>query len=64
MDAEGNKLFPRGEISDRGRQSLVVTAVLTSLATLAVALRLWARAGMLKIMGPEDWFILVALVRQ
>ncbi|RJE18659.1 integral membrane protein [Aspergillus sclerotialis] len=59
-DGTGRHLFARDNISDRGRQSLVVTAVLTSLATVVVALRIYARAGILKIMGREDWIILVA----
>lgn len=61
-DGTGRHLFPRDNISDRGRQSLVVTAVLTSLATVIVALRMYARAGILKSIGREDWTILVAWV--
>lgn len=36
--------------------------MLTCLATVVVALRIYARAGIMKIMGHEDWAILVALV--
>lgn len=41
----------------------MVTTVLTGLAAVVVAMRLYARLGLLKIMGREDWTILVALVR-
>ncbi|KAI9928347.1 hypothetical protein MW887_002385 [Aspergillus wentii] len=47
---------------DRGQRALVVTAVLTSLAIVVVAMRLYARLGLMKIMGREDGSILIALV--
>lgn len=46
----------------RGQRALVVTTVLTGLATLVVAMRLYARVGIMKIMGREDWAVLFALV--
>lgn len=64
MTGEETKLAPRTGVSDRGRQALVVTTVLTGLAAIVVAMRLYARLGLLKIMGREDWTIVVALVRQ
>ncbi|RMJ25131.1 integral membrane protein [Aspergillus sp. HF37] len=61
MAGDETRLSPRTGVSDRGRQALVVTTVLTGLAAIVVAMRLYARLGLLKIMGREDWTILVAL---
>lgn len=65
MDAElgYHLLFPRDDdAASRGRRALVVTAVLTALSTVIVAMRIYARVGLIKIMGREDWTILIALV--
>lgn len=35
-------------------------AVILTIATIAVALRLWARAGILRVSGVEDWFIVAS----
>lgn len=59
-----HELLPRGEDNgySRGRRALVVTAVLTSIAALIVGMRLFARLGLMKVNGREDWAILVSLV--
>ena len=36
-------------------------AVGLGLAVIAVALRFWARAGIVRVTGVEDWFILTSL---
>lgn len=41
---------------------MVVTIVLTVISILTVAIRIYARVGLIKIMGREDWTILVSLV--
>ncbi|KAJ5690385.1 hypothetical protein N7462_004777 [Penicillium macrosclerotiorum] len=46
----------------RGKRALVVTAVLTGIATLIVSMRLFARLGLMKITGREDWTILISLI--
>lgn len=48
--------------ASRGRRALVVTTVLTALSTIIVAMRLYARLGLMKITGREDWAILISLV--
>ena len=48
--------------ASRGQRALVVTAVLTAISILIVAMRLYARFGLMKITGREDWVILVSLV--
>ena len=56
-------LLPREDAgASRGHRALVVTAVLTAISILVVAMRLYARVGLVKIMGREDWIILVSLV--
>lgn len=65
MDTElgHHLLFPRDDdAASRGRRALVVTAVLTAISVVVVAMRLYARVGLIKIMGREDWTILVSLV--
>jgi hypothetical protein len=58
-----HELFPREDNGySRGRRALVVTAVLTSIAALIVGMRLFARLGLMKVNGREDWAILVSLV--
>ncbi|KAL5357248.1 PTH11-like integral membrane protein [Aspergillus floccosus] len=63
-DKTHNWLLPRspGDGAARGERALVVTAVLTGFAILIVGMRLFARAGLMKFMGREDWTILVSLV--
>ncbi|KAL4889459.1 hypothetical protein BDV59DRAFT_118274 [Aspergillus ambiguus] len=63
-DTTHTTLLPRssGDGAARGERALVVTAVLTGLAILIVAMRLFARIGLMKFMGREDWTILVSLV--
>ncbi|KAF9894677.1 hypothetical protein FE257_006567 [Aspergillus nanangensis] len=46
----------------RGQQALVVTAVLTALSIVVVGMRIFARAGLMKFMGREDWTIIGSLV--
>ncbi|KAF4279212.1 hypothetical protein CNMCM8057_007366 [Aspergillus fumigatus] len=48
--------------ASRGQQAVVVTGVLTGLAILIVAMRLFARIGLMKLRGREDYAIVVALV--
>lgn len=56
-------IFPWGDDTTfRGTTALILTAVLTSLASFAVAVRLYVRFGLLKVTGCEDWTILAALV--
>lgn len=56
-------LHPRNNVgSSRGHQAMVVTIVLTIISILTVAIRIYARVGLIKIMGREDWTILVSLV--
>ena len=56
-------ILPREDAgASRGHRALVVTAVLTAISILVVAMRLYARVGLVKIMGREDWTILVSLV--
>lgn len=58
-------LLPRAGGDDgyaRGKRALVVTTVLTALATVIVAMRLFARLRLMKITGREDWTILGSLV--
>ncbi|KAJ5279301.1 hypothetical protein N7478_004673 [Penicillium angulare] len=59
-----HELVPRGDDHghSRGQRALVVTAVLTSLAGLVVAMRVYARVGLMKSTGREDWAILIAMV--
>ncbi|CAG8904104.1 unnamed protein product [Penicillium egyptiacum] len=56
-------LLPREDDNgaSRGRRALVVTAVLTTLSIVIVAMRFYARLGLMKITGREDWAILISL---
>ncbi|CAI7652713.1 unnamed protein product [Penicillium glandicola] len=58
-----HSLLPREDDNgaSRGRRALVVTAVLTAISTAIVAMRLYARLGLMKITGREDWAILISL---
>ncbi|PYH42814.1 PTH11-like integral membrane protein [Aspergillus saccharolyticus JOP 1030-1] len=65
MDVIRDKiLLPRvsGNGEERGQRALVVTAVLTGFAVLVVALRMYARLGLMKLKGREDYTILISLV--
>jgi hypothetical protein len=44
-----------------GSSAAPSVAVALTLAVTAVGLRFWARAGILRVTGLEDWFILAAL---
>lgn len=59
-----HELVPRGDDHghSRGQRALVVTAVLTSLAGLVVAMRVYARVRLMKSTGREDWAIIIAMV--
>lgn len=59
-------LLPRGINDDwaRGKRALVVTAVLTGLSILIVTMRMYARVGLMKLIGREDYMILISLVRR
>ncbi|KAK5662176.1 hypothetical protein OQA88_8081 [Cercophora sp. LCS_1] len=45
-----------------GHSAIACATVALSVATVAVALRFWARAGIMRVVGLEDWFILAALL--
>ncbi|KAB8257293.1 hypothetical protein BDV32DRAFT_160670 [Aspergillus pseudonomiae] len=57
-------LFPRDgdDGASRGQRALVVTAVLTAISILVVGMRMYARIGLLKMIGREDYTILFSLV--
>ncbi|KAE8160489.1 hypothetical protein BDV40DRAFT_290038 [Aspergillus tamarii] len=48
--------------ASRGQRALVVTAVLTAISILIVGMRMYARIGLLKMIGREDYTILFSLV--
>lgn len=50
------------EGASRGQTATVVTAVLTGISTVIVAMRIYTRIGLIKLSGREDWTILVSLV--
>lgn len=64
MDEILHEILPRASDDgyERGQRALVVTAVLTGIAALIVGMRLFARLGLMKITGREDWSVLIALV--
>lgn len=65
MHGSIHTLLPREDDdggASHGRRALVVTAVLTAISILIVGMRLYARFGLMKIAGREDWAILVSLV--
>jgi hypothetical protein len=45
-----------------GYSTAPCAAIALGLAVIAVALRFWARAGIVRLTGLEDWFILTSLV--
>jgi hypothetical protein len=53
-------VYPVGE--SHGSQILAITGFFTGLALLVVALRVYVRMGMLKIMGADDYVILISMV--
>ncbi|KAE8348544.1 PTH11-like integral membrane protein [Aspergillus coremiiformis] len=59
-------LFPRDGDGDnggsRGQQALVVTAVLTAMSIAIFGMRMYARVGLLKLVGREDYTISFSLV--
>lgn len=60
-------LYPRAEekasyLSPRGTQSLVVSIVFTSLATVFVLARVYTRTKLIKRMEANDWMVVIALV--
>jgi len=60
---ESHTLFRREDASvARGNRALVVTAVLTALSIVVVSMRIYARAALIKMMGREDWTIVISLV--
>ncbi|CAK43606.1 uncharacterized protein An01g02360 [Aspergillus niger] len=60
----GGMLLPRttDDGTARGQRALVVTAVLTGLSIVIVAMRMYARVGLMKLTGREDYMILISLV--
>ncbi|RAL14059.1 PTH11-like integral membrane protein [Aspergillus homomorphus CBS 101889] len=63
-DIRENILLSRstGDGAGRGQRALVVTAVLTGFSVLTVAMRMYARVGLMKLKGREDYMILISLV--
>lgn len=61
----GSMLLPRttDDGTARGQRALVVTAVLTAISIVIVAMRMYARIGIMKLTGREDYTILISLVR-
>ncbi|KAL4979557.1 hypothetical protein BDW66DRAFT_157380 [Aspergillus desertorum] len=49
------------EGASRGRTAMMVTAVLTSISIVIVAMRIYTRVGIMKSSGREDWTILASL---
>lgn len=64
MDGSLHTWIARNEDNghSQGQRALVVTTVLTAISTVIVAMRLYARLGLMKITGREDWAILISLV--
>ncbi|GAQ33344.1 hypothetical protein AtubIFM55763_005293 [Aspergillus tubingensis] len=60
----GSMLLPRttDDGTARGQRALVVTAVLTAISIVIVAMRMYARIGIMKLTGREDYTILISLV--
>jgi len=48
--------------SNRPTGIIIAWVVMTALAGVTVALRFYTRRFILRILGPEDWLILVSLV--
>jgi hypothetical protein len=65
MEEIQGSLLSRDKVSSRSRgdQTLVITVVLTSLATFVVATRMFTRIGLVKLLGREDAMVSSALVR-
>ncbi|PYH91758.1 PTH11-like integral membrane protein [Aspergillus ellipticus CBS 707.79] len=63
-DIVGSILLPRSmdDGAARGQQALVVTAVLTGISIVIVAMRMYARVGLMKLIGREDYMIMISLV--
>ncbi|KAL4870206.1 hypothetical protein BDV12DRAFT_166386 [Aspergillus spectabilis] len=60
-------LLPREEqgttyLSPRGTQSLVISIIFTSLATILVLARVYTRTKLIKRMEANDWMIVIALI--
>jgi len=47
-----------------GPKLVAATAVVTMMALISVILRMWVRAGIIKSMGWDDRFIVLAMVRR
>lgn len=64
MEGILHELLPRASDDghEHGQRALVVTTVLTGIAALIVGMRLFARLGLMKTTGREDWSVLIALV--
>ncbi|KAL3470903.1 PTH11-like integral membrane protein [Aspergillus californicus] len=64
MDSLAQILLPRTDDdgASRGQRAMVVTAVLTGLSIMIVAMRLYTRIGLMKLSGREDWTILISLI--
>ncbi len=49
--------------ASRGPQLILVNAILYAIATLAVGLRFFARAKIIRKIGADDWWMLASWVR-
>ena len=47
---------------NRGTEFLAVFGTGTAVATIAVLLRMWVRARIIRKIGADDWIVLVSLV--
>ena len=59
----GGSLFPPGYVDyDNAGGILTIVGFVTALALLAVLLRIYVRAVMLKVFGLDDYLIILAMV--
>jgi len=49
---------------NHGPRLIAATAVVTMMALISVILRIWVRAGIIKSVGWDDRFIVLAMVRR
>jgi hypothetical protein len=59
MSAAGEEVPPD---VNRGGQILAICGTLTALCLLIVVLRIWVRARIIRLVGPDDWIMIAAMV--
>lgn len=47
---------------NRGGQILAICGTLTALSLVLVALRVWVRAKIIRLVGADDWIMIAAMV--